>query len=531
MAGDSPRGVLVGRRKACGLTHTTKRQALTLVVALAGLVATLLMGAGSATADPTISSKRDQARAIVAQIREMDTELGHAIEAYNLANVQLDQIDVDLDVNGRHLVTAKASLGIAQLHIAKRLRALYINGDSAGAIEVVLGARSLDDLLDRLDMAQTVGGHDAKVVKSVRQFRNEVRTRRAKLRDDRAQQAQLVAERASRKQWIEGQLAERQRLLSSVRTEIAQMEAAERRRQARLEAQARARLEAEAAARANREAADARARARAASRRSRRTRVAHSRRRRRLPPGTAARSGSRCSTSGFPTSGAVRARRASTARDSSPTSMRSSASRCPHNAAMQYNTVGVYVSRDQLQPGDLVFFSGLGHMGMYIGGDQFIHAPHTGDVVKISSMSEGYYASGYVGAKRVHANVADAGCPTERRTPGTRPVSGFSQTPALPATAAPALCRTTVSTSSAKCSSTTRRFSFRVGVTSPCVHLEVPLEDPEALELLVARALAVDVLDDPGHELRDPRVGRRAPRRRRRSPARPPTCRSRRGRA
>ena len=37
--------------------------------------------------------------------------------------------------------------------------------------------------------------------------------------------------------------------------------------------------------------------------------------------------------------------------------------------------------------------SGLGHMGMYIGGDQFIHAPHTGDVVKISSLSESWYAS------------------------------------------------------------------------------------------------------------------------------------------
>jgi cell wall-associated NlpC family hydrolase len=73
----------------------------------------------------------------------------------------------------------------------------------------------------------------------------------------------------------------------------------------------------------------------------------------------------------------------------------------PHNAAMQYNTVGVYVSRGELQPGDLVFFDGLGHMGMYIGGDQFIHAPHTGDVVKISSLSESWYAGRYVGAKRV----------------------------------------------------------------------------------------------------------------------------------
>jgi cell wall-associated NlpC family hydrolase len=46
------------------------------------------------------------------------------------------------------------------------------------------------------------------------------------------------------------------------------------------------------------------------------------------------------------------------------------------------------VPADQLLPGDLVFYRpDLGHMGMYIGGGQYIHAPQTGDVVKISSMS------------------------------------------------------------------------------------------------------------------------------------------------
>ena len=73
----------------------------------------------------------------------------------------------------------------------------------------------------------------------------------------------------------------------------------------------------------------------------------------------------------------------------------------PHNAAMQYNTVGTYVPRDQLQAGDLVFFDGLGHVGIYIGGGQFIHSPHTGDVVKISSLGDSWYAATYVGAKRV----------------------------------------------------------------------------------------------------------------------------------
>ena len=54
----------------------------------------------------------------------------------------------------------------------------------------------------------------------------------------------------------------------------------------------------------------------------------------------------------------------------------------------------------QLEAGDLVFFNGLGHVGIYIGGGQFIHAPHTGDVVKISSLSDSWYASTWVGARR-----------------------------------------------------------------------------------------------------------------------------------
>ncbi|MET0608756.1 MAG: NlpC/P60 family protein [Gaiellaceae bacterium] len=377
---------------------STKRHTSLLVAAIASLAVALVVCTGSATADPSISSKRAQARAIVDQIREMDSNLSHAIEKYNLANVQLGQIDSDLKLNGKHLVTAKVSLGVAQQHIAKRLRALYINGDSAGAIEVVLGARSLDDLLDRLDIASTVGGHDAKVLKAVRQFRNEVKTRRAKLRDDRTRQAQIVSERAERKQWIEGQLDERQRLLSSVRGEIARMEEAERQRQAELERQARARLAALSAARA--------------VERQQSLELGYA------SPSTSDDSGV-VSTSPAPPSrygGAVGIAMQYLGvpyvwGGSSPSGFDCSGLvsyvyaqlgvSLPHNAAMQYSQSGVFVSRGELQPGDLVFFDGLGHMGMFIGGDQFIHAPHTGDVVKISSLSESWYASRYVGAKRV----------------------------------------------------------------------------------------------------------------------------------
>jgi peptidoglycan DL-endopeptidase CwlO len=71
----------------------------------------------------------------------------------------------------------------------------------------------------------------------------------------------------------------------------------------------------------------------------------------------------------------------------------------PHNGAMQWAR-GRAVLRRNLEPGDVVFFNGLGHVGIYVGRGRFIHSPHTGDVVKISGLSEGWYSSSYVGARR-----------------------------------------------------------------------------------------------------------------------------------
>jgi cell wall-associated NlpC family hydrolase len=67
--------------------------------------------------------------------------------------------------------------------------------------------------------------------------------------------------------------------------------------------------------------------------------------------------------------------------------------------------LGHSVRHGDWQAGDIVFFKntferGLSHCGIYIGGNQFIHSPHTGDVVTISSLS-GWYTSTWVGAKRL----------------------------------------------------------------------------------------------------------------------------------
>lgn len=74
----------------------------------------------------------------------------------------------------------------------------------------------------------------------------------------------------------------------------------------------------------------------------------------------------------------------------------------PHATYEQWH-YGRAVSREDLQPGDAVFFRmgerGPEHVGMYIGDNRFIHAPHTGDVIKISSLDDDYYRRNWVGAR------------------------------------------------------------------------------------------------------------------------------------
>jgi cell wall-associated NlpC family hydrolase len=73
----------------------------------------------------------------------------------------------------------------------------------------------------------------------------------------------------------------------------------------------------------------------------------------------------------------------------------------PHSSYADFN-LGRRVSRWALKPGDLVFFSGVGHVGMYVGNGRFIHAPHSGTRVQISAMSD---HGGYDGARRIVAGA------------------------------------------------------------------------------------------------------------------------------
>jgi cell wall-associated NlpC family hydrolase len=378
------------------------------VPAILLLVIAILVAAVPAFADP-IADKKAEAQQVLGEINQLDQSLGKAVEAYDAATVKLAQIRHQLSVNKFEMKVALRNRKTAEARLAARLKQIYITGSDDSTLEVLLGAKSLDDVINRLDTATRVSDQDAQVLKEVKQYRAEVANRGALLaRAHRAQQ-QVVADRAAAKSRIESGLADRRRLLSSIHGEIVQLQKEEAARQAQLAAEARARLvqqQQEQQARLNQTIVGATAQAPVTPTPSSNT------------TGTDATAASPPVTTVAPPSrygGVVGVAMAQLGKpyvwgtagpstfDCSGLVVYSFAQvgvSLPHSSYALWN-VGVYVSKDQLEPGDLVFFDGLGHVGIYIGGGQFIHAPHTGDVVKISNLNDGWYAATYVGARRV----------------------------------------------------------------------------------------------------------------------------------
>jgi cell wall-associated NlpC family hydrolase len=349
-----------------------------------------LLAAVPAFADPSISSKRAQAQAVMGRLGELSDSLERARSQYDASTAQLAAIQRDVRENRRELRVAKHNLTASERTIARRLVAMYTS-DQASTLEVVLGASNLDDMITRLDNAKSVTAADSQVLGEVRHFRSVVKHSAVVLKHAHDAQARVVAQRAAAKHELETKIVEEQQLYSSLKGEIQRLVDAQAAHQRQLQIEANARLkaaQADAALQASQTVVGVSAVTPEAD-----TVVAP-------PPthtGVVGVALSQLGTpyvwgggapGGFDCSGLVAWAYAQVGVS------------LPHSSYAQYG-YGVPVSQAELQPGDLVFFDGLGHVGIYIGGGQFVHAPHTGDVVKISSLGESWYAGAYVGARRI----------------------------------------------------------------------------------------------------------------------------------
>jgi cell wall-associated NlpC family hydrolase len=389
------------------------------------LVAALLAGdLSAASPKDRLKAKQAQAEAVLVQVNKLNQSFEASVEAWNGARYQLAVTKRELILDRRRLRSAEKERRVAMAHVAARLRALFeSNDDQNTTLGIVLGSSSVSDMLDRLDAARAVAAADRKLTQRATAARNRYAAAARTAAQTVQRRTVAFQQRDRERRRIGSLLDERKRLLAGVESEVAKLEAeqaaAEAARQAKLRAEARARLAAEARALKAQEAAAA-ARAKAATTP---TTTAEAPTPAAPPTVTPVTTATTATTSappvptipagpGHPEAATIALRylgipylwggaSPGTGFDCSGLVMYVYAQlgiSLPHYAAAQYQ-LGTPVDRSQLQPGDLVFFDGLDHVGIYIGNGQFVHAPQTGDVVKITAVAD--FGNGYVGARRL----------------------------------------------------------------------------------------------------------------------------------
>lgn len=314
---------------------------------------------------------------IKAAIEKLDDKLEIAAEKYNEAREKLGETNYKIRINKKKLKKAVRSLEWAQHLLNMRARGIYKNEGRMSYFEMIFSTQNFPQFIEKMDMMSEIGNQDSRTIDYVRVIKGEIEQRKAQLLDERSERKAIKREMASNKKHIERKLVERKRLYESAKDQLSALEREEAERQSELRREALRNLE-----RSKRKAREGGGNYFRASS----TAPAHG--------GVVSIALSYLgapyvwggsSPSGFDCSGFVMYVYAQVGIS------------LPHSSSAQYGSGG-YVNRDSLEPGDLVFFgSPIHHVGIYIGNDSFVHAPHSGDVVKISSLSS---RSNYSGACR-----------------------------------------------------------------------------------------------------------------------------------
>ena len=332
----------------------------------------------------TLADKQAQAAELDREVSKFEDRFGDLQERWRGALVELKEIQADRRDAERKLRIAKRDLRGAKDRLRERAIAIYRDGSGSSELLQVAEADTLQEFFERLETIQRVGTQDADILGRVRDAAERVEQQELRLRKAGERQAKVVkrADRAKKK--MRKVLDEKQAALGSVTADIRAIMAAQR------------------AAAAAADARDARSNAQTVTSGGTLDDAAD-------PETTSGDDGGSSGVSSFvplpPASGsAASAAGIAMGKSGSPYEFGAagpSTFDCsglvvwafaqagrpglPHST---YSLIGmgVEVPMDQAQVGDLVFTNNSGHMGIYVGGGSFVHAPRTGRTVTVEGL-------------------------------------------------------------------------------------------------------------------------------------------------
>jgi len=307
----------------------------------------------------TVDQKKADAQA---QVQALQQKLESSVERYNYACVRLEETRGKIDQNKVQLTDAEQKLAVDRTRLNNRIRAMYVSRQYK-FVDVVVSAGNFDEFLVGMDLAKKISQRDAQMVAQVKDAKAKLESARAGLQDQKAQQESARKEMADAKGAVESDLSGAKGKLANAEEEIRQ------------------------------------AMARRATEASTRSVTSNSTTSRRTSPSPVA---VRTRPPGAPHGGVVGVAYDQLGKpyvwgaegpnsfDCSGLTMycyRVGAGISISHSSYAQAECGTAVSIGELQPGDILGFRGWGHVGLFVGGDSFIHAPQTGDVVKVSSLS------------------------------------------------------------------------------------------------------------------------------------------------